>query len=157
MKSRKRRRKLSKRLKKRRKWIAAETPIAGYAIIVARLSMNPSFSKRSRRHQSLRLPLNRLIHEPKLIGSAGSFAAHARSVLASNPNRVGWWLQNLGTNTLFVRLGASASTSVFHCVLVGGGTNDSGTGGIITQTSGTVYTGVITIAGTSPRYAVLEM
>lgn len=79
------------------------------------------------------------------------------TALAANPARGAWMIQNLGTNALFVRLGASASNTVFHAVLKAGSGNDDGTGGTIAQEAGTIYTGVITVAGTSPRYTVLEI
>jgi|VirMetMinimDraft_7_1064189.scaffolds.fasta_scaffold92637_3 hypothetical protein len=79
------------------------------------------------------------------------------TALASNPARNGWSIQNLGTNVLFVRLGTGATTSVFHYCVKGGGGNDDGTGGSVSQTDGVVFTGEISIAGTSPRYVVMEM
>ena len=79
------------------------------------------------------------------------------TALASNPARGGFQIQNLGTNPIFVLLGSGASTTVFHMVLKGGSVNDDGLGASYSQNEGTVYTGVITIAGTSPRYVVLEM
>jgi hypothetical protein len=57
----------------------------------------------------------------------------------------------------FVRLGASASNTVFHVVLKGATVQDDGTGGIMSQDTGAIYCGEISIAGTSPRYTVLEM
>lgn len=81
----------------------------------------------------------------------------AATALSTNPARIGWLIQNLGTNALFVLLGSGASTSVFHVVLKAGTANDDGTAGSTSQTSGVIYTGIITIAGTTPRYAVLEM
>ena len=83
--------------------------------------------------------------------------ASSTTALADNPKRIGWQIQNLGTNPLFVLLGNGASTSVFHAVLKGGTGNDDGLGGSISQMSGVVFTGPITIAGTSPRYTVLEL
>src|SRR4051812_41262049 len=83
--------------------------------------------------------------------------ASAATALASNSARRAWFIQNLGQNALFVRLGASGSTSVFHFVLKAATANDDGTGGSTGQTSGVVYTGEISIAGTSPRYAAMEM
>ena len=83
--------------------------------------------------------------------------ASAPTALAANPARIGFQIQNLGTNALFVLLGPSASTTVFHTVLKAGTGNDDGSGGIISATAGTVYTGIITIAGTAPRYTVLEL
>lgn len=83
--------------------------------------------------------------------------ASAATALAANPNRLGWQIQNLGTNPLFVLLGSGASTTVFHAVLKGGTGNDDGLGASMSDTAGTIYTGIITIAGTSPRYTVLEL
>ncbi len=80
----------------------------------------------------------------------------ASTALVSNPARVGWTIQNLGTNELFVLMGSGASTSVFHNVLKKGTGNDDGTGGSTGQEQGVVYTGIITVAGTSPRYTVVE-
>lgn len=81
----------------------------------------------------------------------------AATALEASSDRRAWSIQNLGQNPLFVLLGAGATTSVFHVVLKAGSANDDGTGGLITQSEGVVYTGIITIAGTSPRYVVMEM
>lgn len=83
--------------------------------------------------------------------------ASAATAIAANSSRKGWMIQNLGTNPLFVRMGASASVTVFHAVLKGGTGNDDGLGGSLSQMEGIVYTGIITIAGTSPRYTVTEL
>lgn len=83
--------------------------------------------------------------------------ASAATALAENSQRGAWMIQNLGTNTLFVRLGSGASTSVFHVVLKAGTGNDDGTGGSFAQEAGTIWTGVVSIAGTSPRYVVTEL
>lgn len=80
----------------------------------------------------------------------------AATALASNPARTSWMIQNLGTNPLFVLKGSGASTSVFHVVLKGGTGNDDGTGGSLAEEAGTIYSGIVTIAGTSPRYVVTE-
>ena len=82
--------------------------------------------------------------------------ASAAVALASNPARTGWNIQNLGTNPLFVNMGGTASSTVFHVVLKAGTSNDDGTGGAVGQEQGVVFTGAITIAGTSPRYTVVE-
>lgn len=78
------------------------------------------------------------------------------TALAANSGRLGFAVQNLGQNALFVLLGSGASSSVFHVVLKGSTANDDGTGGTLSMESGVVYTGIITIAGTSPRYTVTE-
>lgn len=83
--------------------------------------------------------------------------ASAATALAANVNRAGFMIQNLGTNPLFVLLGSGASTTVFHAVLKGGSANDDGLGGSFSPSTPVIYTGIITIAGTSPRYTVLEI
>ncbi len=83
--------------------------------------------------------------------------ASAATAIASNQDRRGWSIQNVGTNPLFVNLGGTASSTVYHFVLKGGSGNDDGLGAMVSQTAGTIFTGIITIAGTSPRYVVLEM
>lgn len=79
------------------------------------------------------------------------------AALANNPGRQGWRIQNLGTNPLFVALGTTASTTVFHYLLAASLVQDDGTGGSAAQLQGAVYYGPITVAGTSPRYVVMEM
>ena len=79
------------------------------------------------------------------------------TALASNTARAGWSIQNLGTNPLFVLLGSGASATVFHHVLKGGTGNDDGNGASLFQDAGVIYTGIITIAGTTPRYVVTEL
>lgn len=86
---------------------------------------------------------------PAIIGTA--------TALSSNTARRGWMIQNCGQNALFVLLGSGASSSVFHVVLKGGTANDDGTAGSISQMEGIVYTGLISIAGTTPRYVVTEL
>lgn len=83
--------------------------------------------------------------------------ASAATALAANTARISWQIQNLGTNPLFVLLGSGASTTVFHAVLKAGTGNDDGLGGVISQNNGAIYNGIVTIAGTSPRYTVLEI
>ena len=82
--------------------------------------------------------------------------ASSTTALAFNPARVSWNIQNLGQNVLYVLLGAGASTTVFHVALKGGTSNDDGTGGTVGQETGVIYSGIISVAGTSPRYTVLE-
>lgn len=83
--------------------------------------------------------------------------ASAATALASNPVRVGFSIQNLGTNVLFVLLGDGATNTVFHYALRAGTANDDGTGGVLTVADTAVFTGPVTVAGTSPRYTVLEL
>lgn len=93
---------------------------------------------------------------PKQTANTPSIQTGA-TALASNTARAGWSIQNVGTNPLFVRLGSGASTTVFHHVLKGGTGDSDGLGSSIFQDSGAIYTGIITIAGTSPKYVVTEL
>ena len=78
------------------------------------------------------------------------------TALAANAARIGYFIQNLGTNALYVGEGMVATTSNYTYVLKAGSGNDDGSGGSSSKTSGIVYNGIITIAGTSPRYTVTE-
>lgn len=60
-------------------------------------------------------------------------------------------LQNLGTNTLYVKFGTNATTSDFDIILKGGAAQDDGNGGIYSEDS-LSYQGIISVAGTTPRY-----
>jgi hypothetical protein len=82
--------------------------------------------------------------------------SNSATALASNPKRIAWSIVNLGQNPLYVLLGSGATSSIFHIVLKGGTSNDDGTAGSCGQENGVIYTGIITVAGTSPRYTVLE-
>jgi hypothetical protein len=83
-----------------------------------------------------------------------SIATGAGTVISANASRKLWSIQNVGTNPLFVRLGASASTTVFHFILKGGTADSDGNGAVITDDC---YTGVVSVAGTSPKYTVTEL
>lgn len=83
--------------------------------------------------------------------------ASSTTALNANTGRLAFSIQNLGTNALFVLLGVGASSTVFHTVLKAGTGNDDGSGGIYSMESGAVYTGPVTIAGTSPRYTITEL
>lgn len=77
--------------------------------------------------------------------------------IPDNAARAAWSIQNVGQNPLFVRLGGTASSSVYHYILKGGTADNDGLGALIAQTTGTVFTGAISVAGTSPKYVVMEM
>lgn len=85
-----------------------------------------------------------------------SILTSAGNVLSANQARIAWMIQNLGTNPLFVLFGTGASTSNFTVVLKGATANDDGTGGTVAQEVGAVFNGIISVAGTSPRFTVLE-
>lgn len=94
------------------------------------------------------------VNVPSILTSGGT-------AIVSNPARTGWTIQNTGTNPLFVLMqpiGTStmASTSVWNNVLKAGSGNDDGTGGSTGQEQGVIFTGNISVAGTSPRFVVTE-
>jgi hypothetical protein len=68
-----------------------------------------------------------------------------------------WRIQNVGTNTLFVRFGGAASSTVFHSVLKGGTGDSDGNGGSVGEEGSSVFQGEIYVAGTSPKYVVTEL
>lgn len=76
--------------------------------------------------------------------------------LAANPARTSYFVQNLGTNPLFVKEGTGASTTDFTFILAAGTGADNGTGGSKESISGQVYTGAVTFAGTTPRCIFTE-
>lgn len=90
------------------------------------------------------------INTPAILVAAGT-------ALAANPARIGWGIQNVGTNPLYVLMGTGASTTVYHRVIKGGTGNDDGLGGSLDYNTGAVYNGIITVAGTSPRFIVIEI
>lgn len=92
------------------------------------------------------------------LGTANTPAiVSSTTALAANPARGAFMIQNLGANALFVLFGIGASSTVFHVVLKAATGNDDGTGGTFAMENATMYTGIITIAGTSPRYCVTEL
>lgn len=82
---------------------------------------------------------------PSVIAGDGS---NAVLVLAANPARIGFSIQNVGTTAAKICFG-TATTDVFHFVLKGGTGDNDGNGGSITFSSGTVYNGIITVFGAS--------
>lgn len=79
------------------------------------------------------------------------------TALAANPARIAWSIQNQGTNVLFVSLDGLATTTHYDYTLKACTVAADGTGGTVAMESGTVYNGVITVAGTSPSYTVVDM
>lgn len=76
--------------------------------------------------------------------------------LPENDNRRTVIVQNLGTNPLYVQFGSTASTTDFDVILKAGSVNDDGLGGILSFDT-LSYTGVISVAGTSPRFTATDL
>lgn len=88
--------------------------------------------------------------------SSSGIITSAGTLAAANSGRVSYKISNLGTNPLFVKEGTGASTTVFDYILAGGTGADNGTGASYDSGDMQVYTGIITIAGTSPRAVIAE-
>lgn len=95
-------------------------------------------------------PVNN-VNTPSIITSAGTVIP-ARAV----GDRRAWSIQNVGTNAIFVRMGGTASTSVFHFIIKGGTGDSDGLGGSIEESVGAVFQGLISIAGTTPKLVIKE-
>lgn len=77
----------------------------------------------------------------------------AGTALAQNNNRISGRIQNLGTNALFVKFGASASTTDFTVVLKAAAGADDGSSPPYEINA---YLGLVTVAGTTPRFIASE-
>lgn len=86
--------------------------------------------------------------DPKVYTAAGQ-------ILAANPARQAFSLQNVGTNPLFVKRGPNCGTvdGTFDKILAAGQANNDGLGGNMEDT---LWKGIVSIAGTSPRAVVIE-
>jgi hypothetical protein len=72
-------------------------------------------------------------------------------------NRRFLMIQNVGTNPLFVKLGAGCSTGDYTVVLKGGSGAADGIGGSFIMDAGAVWQSEVTIAGTTPSYVATEL
>lgn len=90
------------------------------------------------------------INNPAIIATAGT-------ALAANAARIAWGIQNVGSNPVFVLFGSGASSTVFHRVLKGGTGDSDGLGASLDYEGPSVYNGIITFAGTTPKVVVYEL
>lgn len=89
-----------------------------------------------------------------VIAGNGSSAV---TLLAANPARIGFSIQNNGTTAAKIAFG-TATTDNYHYVLKGGSGDADGNGGSISFFSGAVYTGIVTVFGASTaKLSVLEI
>lgn len=80
---------------------------------------------------------------------SGIFTTNGGNVLPNvNTSRRTIIIQNLSTSTLYVYLGAGASTTQFDFILKGGLAQDDGNGGMFSEDV-LSYTGVVSVAGAS--------
>lgn len=90
------------------------------------------------------------------VANAFPGAQTSTTALLANPAREWFQIQNQGTNPLFIFYGTGASSSVYHYILKGATGAADGTGGSFSSQAA-VYRGIVTIAGTSPSYSVVEI
>ena len=91
--------------------------------------------------------------QPSNLVQDDTAGAKTGATINANAGRKSITIQNQGTNVLFVKLGSGGTTSSFHYTVKASGAQDNGTGGTVKIDT---YTGIITIAGTSPRYSFAE-
>ena len=96
------------------------------------------------------------LHNTHLRKSTNSAILSSATPLAAKEGRANYFIQNCGQNALFVKEGASCSTTDFTFILAAGTANDNGTGGSKSSDTDGCWTGAISIAGTSPRYVITE-
>jgi len=121
--------------------------LAAGSAIIGKVGIDQTTPGSTNAVEVIKHPKSSTANTPSIVTTAGD-------VLSSNTSRKSWSVQNLGTNTLYVRMATGASTSVFHFALAPGASNDDGRGGIV---SDDIFTGVVSIAGTSPRCVVSEL
>lgn len=80
--------------------------------------------------------------------TSGIFTTNNGALLAAYPSRRTVLIQNLGTATLYVKLGPNATTTDFNFILKAGTNTDDGNGGVFSEDN-LSYTGVISVAGSS--------
>jgi hypothetical protein len=101
--------------------------------------------------------LNTAVSTTLIVAGAHDGAQTSTTALVANSARTGLQLQNQGTNPLFVFFGSGASTSVYNFILKACTGAADGTGGSFSMMDGNIYRGIITIAGTSPSYSIIEL
>lgn len=91
------------------------------------------------------------------VGTAAVSNATTGTILASNPGRSGFTIQNHATNPLFVYFGSGcANLTTYSIILQGGTTTGDGKGGIFSMTGTPCYTGTISASGTGPTFTYTE-
>lgn len=101
--------------------------------------------------------VNSIIHQRGVVYNPTPTVQTGAIALAANEGRGAFSIQNLSTNTLYLLLATGCSTTQFHSILKASSVANDGTGGIYSMEMGTVYTGIVTVAGTSPSYVVTEL
>ena len=117
------------------------------ANIIGKVGIDQSTPGTTNNVEVSKLPKAATANTPAIQTSSGD-------MISSNTSRKAWGVQNLGTNPIFVRMGTGASSTLFHFCLKGGTANDDGQGSSIQDD---MFTGVVSVSGTSPRFVVYEL
>jgi hypothetical protein len=105
------------------------------------------------------LDWNRLDDIEDLINKNGSWISNDTvgtsngTVMNANSGRKELFVQNLSTDSLFVKYGASATDSSFNFILASGSAELAGDGGSLSDSN---YTGQVSVYSTSPKYIAWE-
>lgn len=78
------------------------------------------------------------------------------TALQINTDRKMWYMQNLGTGKLYVKLGTAASATSFNFILVGGTVDYDGYGGTWSDDDGK-YRGAVSVSGAVPLYNIWDL
>ncbi len=100
--------------------------------------------------------MSNIIQNTTQVFSRTGIITAAGTLLARNDYRTGLIIQNLnGTDKLYVKFGADASSSDFDLILKAGAAADDGTGGTVSYDV-LSYTGIISVAGSTVRCVAVE-
>ena len=85
--------------------------------------------------------------------SSNGVKSGAGDAIQANLNRTDFQIQNQGTNVLYMKFGTGATTTNYDMILTGCSVAANGTGGFYSNSG---YTGIVSVAGTSPSYTITE-
>lgn len=89
--------------------------------------------------------------------ATGTGVSSVATALAANRARCAFVIVNVGTNPLLVKYGDGASASDYSVPLKACTIAGDGTGGSLAMESNAMWTGIISVAGTSPSYIATEL
>lgn len=96
------------------------------------------------------------IQQASQINSTTGILTTGGDILTANDGRRWFLVQNLGTNPLFLKLGTGASSTSFNVILKAGTAADDGLGGAY-ESQTVVFTGIVSVAGTTPRFVISQI
>lgn len=85
--------------------------------------------------------------------SSGTFGTSNGTVMLHNVNRNLFFVQNLHTGALYLKLGTGASNASFNVILKAGTNQDDGNGGAYSDNS---WVGPVSVSGLFTRYTAWE-